>query len=137
MRQVLGWAQEAAGPSYISTEHLLLGLVRQEHGPVAQALTNLGVPPEIIQRRLAGIRGVGTPPSAPHTDTLVLNPPAQRVLQAASEEAKRLQQPAIGPEHLLLALVGQGNSIAIGVLDSLGVAPEQVRAEVLRVLGDS
>ena len=133
-RQVLRWAQEAAGPAFLSSEHLLLGLVRQEQGVVPQALTNLGAPPSAIRARLARIIGQGTAPPVPRTTTPALNPPARRALALAGQEADRLHQRAIGPEHLLLGLVGQGDTIAIGVLASLGVTPAHVRAEILRLL---
>ena len=63
-----------------------------------------------------------------------LTPRAKQVIEFAIDEAQRLDQTSVNPEHILLGIIRQGDGIAIGVLESLGVNLEQVRTETLKVL---
>jgi ATP-dependent Clp protease ATP-binding subunit ClpC len=136
-RKVLTLAQEEAQRfqhNYIGTEHLLLGLVREGEGVAAKVLTNLGVQLSDVRRAVEFIIGRG--------DRIVegeigLTPRAKKVIELAVDEAKLLKHQYIGTEHLLLGLVREGGGIAAGVLESMGVKLEQVRAETLKVLGQS
>ena len=134
-RKVLTLAQEEAQRfqhNYIGTEHLLLGLVREGEGVAAKVLTNLGVQLSDVRRAVEFIIGRG--------DRIVegeigLTPRAKKVIELAVDEAKLLKHQYIGTEHILLGLVREGGGIAAGVLESMGVKLEQVRAETLKVLG--
>ena len=134
-RKVLALAQEEAQRfqhNYIGTEHLLLGLVREGEGVAAKVLTNLGVQLSDVRRAVEFIIGRG--------DRIVegeigLTPRAKKVIELAVDEAKLLKHQYIGTEHILLGLVREGGGIAAGVLESMGVKLEQVRAETLKVLG--
>jgi ATP-dependent Clp protease ATP-binding subunit ClpA len=133
-RKTLQLAQEEAQRlhhSYIGSEHLLLGLIREEHGVAARVLNNLGIELDKARSAVEFILGRG------HSSVLsgfVLTPRAEHIIELAKDEARRLHQPDVGTEHLLLGMVRDGGSIAAGLLESLGVRLETVRAEVLRVV---
>jgi ATP-dependent Clp protease ATP-binding subunit ClpC len=136
-RRVLSLAQEEAqrfNHNYIGTEHLLLGLVREGDGLAAKVLTNLGVELNKVRSAVEFIIGRGDRPT---TGEVGLTPRAKKVIELAVDEARRLNHHYIGTEHLLLGLVREGEGIAAGVLESLGVSLEKVRAETQRILSQS
>src|SRR5947207_3050350 len=136
-RKVLTLANEEAqrfNHNYIGTEHILLGLVREGDGVAARVLNNLGIELQKVRSAVEFIIGRG--------DRMVmgeigLTPRAKRVIELAVDEARRLNHHYIGTEHLLLGLVREGEGIAAGVLESLGVSLEKVRAQVIEVLKSS
>jgi ATP-dependent Clp protease ATP-binding subunit ClpC len=136
-RKVLSLAQEEAqrfNHNYIGTEHLLLGLVREGDGVAAKVLNNLGVELNKVRSAVEFIIGRG--------DRVVLGeigltPRAKKVIELAVDEARRLGHHYIGTEHLLLGLVREGEGIAAGVLESLGVNLEKVRSQTIQVLQQS
>ena len=136
-RKVFSLAQEEAqrfNHNYIGTEHLLLGLVREGDGIAARVLANLGVQLPKVRSAVEFIIGRG--------DGLVvgdpgLTPRAKKVIELAMDEARRLNNHYIGTEHLLLGLVREGEGIAAGVLESLGVSLEKVRQQVMQVVSQS
>src|SRR5258707_7493336 len=136
-RKVLSLAQEEAQRfqhNYIGTEHLLLGLVREGEGVAAKVLSNLGVELNKVRSAVEFIIGRG--------DRIVLgeislSPRAKKVIELAVDEARRLNHHSIGTEHLLLGLVREGEGIAAGVLESLGVNLEKVRTQTIQVLSQS
>jgi ATP-dependent Clp protease ATP-binding subunit ClpC len=136
-RKVLTLAQEEAqrfNHNYIGTEHLLLGLVREGEGVAAKVLANMGVELNKVRSAVEFIIGRG--------DRMVmgeigLTPRAKKVIELAVDEARRLNHQYIGTEHLLLGLVREGEGIAAGVLESLGVSLDRVRAQVIHVLSQS
>src|SRR5262245_40062891 len=133
-RKVLTLAQEEAqrfNHNYIGTEHLLLGLVREGDGVAARVLSNMGVQLPKVRSAVEFIIGRG--------ETMVmgeigLTPRAKKVIELAIDEARRLNHHYIGTEHLLLGLVREGEGIAAGVLASMGVSLDRVRAQVIHVL---
>src|SRR4051795_11222845 len=136
-RKVLQLAQEEAhrfNHNYIGTEHLLLGLVREGDGVAARVLGNMGVQLPKVRSAVEFIIGRGE--QAP-TGEIGLTPRAKKVLELAIDEARRLNHHYIGTEHLLLGLVREGEGIAAGVLESLGVNLEKVRAQVMQVVNQS
>src|SRR5512140_3687314 len=136
-RKVLTLAQEEAqrfNHNYIGTEHLLLGLVREGDGVAAKVLSNLGV--ELNRWRSAVEFSIGRGDRA-SSGEIGLTPRAKKVIELAVDEARRLGHSYIGTEHLLLGLVREGEGIAAGVLESLGVNLERVRAETTRILSQS
>jgi ATP-dependent Clp protease ATP-binding subunit ClpC len=136
-RKVLQLAQEEAhrfNHNYIGTEHLLLGLVREGDGVAARVLGNMGVQLPKVRSAVEFIIGRGE--QAPMGE-IGLTPRAKKVLELAIDEARRLNHHYIGTEHLLLGLVREGEGIAAGVLESLGVNLEKVRAQVMQVVNQS
>ncbi len=133
-KQVLQLATEEArsfNHPYIGTEHILLGLIRESEGIAARVLDDLGV--KLAQARSAVEFIVGVGEGATVNDQ-ELTARAQKVIKYAIEEANRLNHHYIGTEHLLLGLVRNGEGVATGVLDIMGVSLEQVRNQVMRVL---
>jgi ATP-dependent Clp protease ATP-binding subunit ClpC len=134
-RQALTLAQEEAkrlNHNYIGPEHLLLGIVRQEESLAARVLDGLGVSYEQVCRAVTFMVGRGDRPIPP--DQIGLTPRAKRVIELSVDEARRLNHHYIGTEHLLLGLMREGESIAAGVLEKLGVTMPRARSEVVRLL---
>src|SRR5918996_1345672 len=136
-RKVLTLGQDEAqrfNHNYIGTEHLLLGLVREGEGVAARVLENMNVELAKVRTAVEFIIGRG---DRPVVGEVGLTPRAKRVIELAIDEARRLGHNYIGTEHLLLGLVREGEGIAAGVLESLGVNLDKVRHEVIRVLSQS
>jgi len=133
-RRVLTMAQEEArlmNHSYIGTEHILLGLVREEEGVAAKVLVNLGVHLSKVRSAVEFISGRGERSPAAETG---LTPRAKRVIELAIDEARQMGHNYIGTEHLLLGLLREGEGVAAGVLDSLGVTLDKARSETIHIL---
>src|SRR3970040_2901241 len=136
-RRVIILAQEEAkrlNHSAVGTEHILLGIIREGEGVASKVLESLNISPERVRAEIEGAIGRGE--RAPHEE-VAFTPPAKKALELAMEEARRLGHNYIGTEHLLLGLVREGEGIAAGVLESLGVNLDKVRHEVIRVLSQS
>jgi ATP-dependent Clp protease ATP-binding subunit ClpC len=136
-RKVLTLAQDEAqrfNHNYIGTEHLLLGLVREGEGVAARVLENMNVELPKVRTAVEFIIGRG---DRPVVGEVGLTPRAKRVIELAIDEARRLGHNYIGTEHLLLGLVREGEGIAAGVLESLGVTLDKVRHQVIHVLSQS
>src|SRR3954447_10609457 len=136
-RKVLQLAQEEAqrfNHNYIGTEHLLLGLVREGDGVAARVLGNMNVQLPKVRSAVEFIIGRG---EATVIGEIGLTPRAKKVLELAVDEGRRLNHHYIGTEHLLLGLVREGEGIAAGVLESLGVNLEKVRTQVMQVVSQS
>ncbi len=133
-RRVLTIAQEEArnlNHSYIGTEHILLGLVREEEGVAARVLTNLGIGLGKVRSAVEFIIGRGEKQSTGETG---LTPRAKKVIELAIDEARQLGHNYIGTEHLLLGLLREGEGVAYSVLDSFGITLERARAETAHIL---
>ena len=133
-RRVLTLAQEEAqrfNHNYIGTEHILLGLVRETEGVVARVLINLGIDLNKVRAAVEFIIGRG---ENPVEGEIGLTPRAKKVIELAVDEARRMNHSYIGTEHLLVGLLREGEGVASGVLESLGVTLESVRSETHRVL---
>src|SRR5579885_440823 len=136
-RKVLSLAQEEAqrfNHNYIGTEHLLLGLVREGEGVAAKVLGNLGVELNKVRSAVEFIIGRGDRTVA---GDIGLTPRAKKVIELSVDQARRLNHHYIGTEHLLLGLVREGEGIAAGVLESLGVSLDKVRSQVSYVLNQA
>jgi hypothetical protein len=136
-RKVLTLAQDEArrfNHNYIGTEHLLLGLVREGEGVAARAFENMNVDLAKVRAAVEFIIGRG---DRPITGEVGLTPRAKRIIELAIDEARRLGHNYIGTEHLLLGIIREGEGIAAGVLESLGVNLDKARHEVIRVLSQS
>jgi ATP-dependent Clp protease ATP-binding subunit ClpC len=136
-KKVLALAQEEAERShhsYIGTEHVLLGLLREGDGIAAKVLSNLGVEIEKVRQTVESLLG--------RTEQIIVQQiiPTSRVkkvLEISFEEARRMGHNYVGSEHLLLGLLTEGEGIAAHVLVDLGATLDKVRAEIERVLHDS
>jgi uncharacterized damage-inducible protein DinB len=132
--KVLQLAQEEAqrfNHSYIGTEHILLGLVREGDGVAASVLKNMGI--KLLKVRSA-VESIIERGDRRVTGEIGLTPRAKRVIELAVDEARRLNHHYIGTEHLLLGLVREGEGIAAGVLESLGISLERTREQVIDIL---
>ncbi len=132
-RKVVFYAQEEAGrlgENYVSTEHLLLGLVRENDSVAARILDRIGVSlgriRSEIERQVA--RGDGR-----LGQDMQLTPRAKRVIDLAYDEARQLNNNYIGTEHLLLGLIREGEGLAGRVLSKLGVDLDRTRREVMHL----
>jgi ATP-dependent Clp protease ATP-binding subunit ClpC len=135
-RRVLSLAHQEAErmrQNYIGTEHLLLGLIREDGGVAGRVLRELGLEAERVQEIVERLTGTGSSQGG----KLDLSPGTQQVLEYAVDEARRLGHHYIGTEHLLLGLVRYGEGVANDVLRKLGVTPEQIRRQTRRVLQES
>src|SRR5687767_3108124 len=135
-KRVLALAQDEAirfNHNYIGTEHVLLGLVREGEGVGAQVLAELKVELAKVRTAVEFIIGRGDSTTSP--SEITLSPRTKKVIELAIDEARILGHSHIGSEHLLLGLVREGEGIASGVLESLGVSLRRVRQKTLEVLG--
>lgn len=135
-RRVLSLAHEEAERmhhNYIGTEHLLLGLIREEGGVAGRVLRELGLEPPRLKEMVERLTGIGRHSAG----RIELAPGTEAVLQLAVEEARRMGHHYIGTEHLLLGLVRQGEGIGLDVLRRLGITPEQIRRQTRRILQES
>lgn len=133
-RRVLSLAQDEAERmhhTYIDTEHLLIGLMREGEGIAADALRGLGL--ELPKVAAAVERLNPTLPSKAKSQ-IELASGTKKVLEYAVHEARRMGHEAIGTEHLLLGLVRQTTGNAVQALKQLGVSSEQVRREIRRIV---
>ena len=136
-RRVLSLAQEEAqrfNHNYIGTEHILLGLVRETEGVAARVLSSLTVDLSKVRSAVEFIIGRG---EKPPQGEIGLTPRAKKVVELAVDEARRMNHTYIGTEHLLIGLLREGEGVAAGVLESLGVSLDKVRTETHRILSHS
>ena len=136
-RRVLSLAQEEAqrfNHNYIGTEHILLGLVRETDGVAAKVLSNLNVELGKVRSAVEFIIGRGERQSS---GEIGLTPRAKKVIELAVDEARRLSHHYIGTEHLLIGLMREGEGVAAGVLESLGVNLDKIRGETSRILSQT
>ncbi|MGH2490556.1 MAG: Clp protease N-terminal domain-containing protein, partial [Candidatus Limnocylindria bacterium] len=135
-KRVLAFAQDEAmrlKHNYIGTEHLLVGLLRDEENVATRVLESLGVDLSKARTAVEFIIGVGAEPRA--LSDITLSPRTKKVIELAIDEARLLGQGQVGPEHILLGLVREGQGIASGVIESLGVTLSKVRQQLLAALG--
>jgi len=135
-RRVLSLAHQEAERmrhSYIGTEHLLLGLIREEGGVAGRVLRELGLEADRVQEIIERLTG----PGQYRGGKLDLSPGTQQVLEFAVDEARRMGHHYIGTEHLLLGMVRLNEGVAMDVLRKLGVSAEQIRRQTRRVLQES
>ncbi len=136
-RRVLSLAQEEAqrlNHSYIGTEHILLGLVKEEEGVAARVLVAMNVSLPKMKQAVEYVIGPGEKTGAAGTG---LTTRAKRVIELAIDEARQMGHNYIGTEHLLLGLLRENDGVAAGVLDSFSINLERARAEITRFLSQS
>ncbi len=133
-RRAVIYAQEEAkmlNQNYVGTEHLLLGLIREEEGIAAKVLENLGINLEDVRLQVEEIIGKGDSPPSGH---IPFTPRAKKVLELSLREALQLGHNYIGTEHILLGLLREGEGVASRVLTNLGADLEKVRNQVINLL---
>jgi len=132
-RRVVVHAQEEArdlNHSYIGTEHLLLGLMREPEGTAARALRDLDISQAGALTRVVEIIGRGSEAPSGH---IPFTPRAKKVLELSLREALQLSHNYIGTEHILLGLIREGQGVAAKVLASLGGDLGRVRDKVIEL----
>ncbi len=137
-KRVLALAQDEAirhNHNYIGTEHLLAALIRDTDSIAARALTSLGIELTKVRTALDFIVGRGDQTTSP--SEITLSPRTKKVIEFAIDEARKFGHSHAGPEHILLGLVREGEGIASGILESLGVSMARARAKVLELLKES
>src|SRR5215471_13628428 len=135
-RKVMALANQEAqrfNHEYIGTEHILLGLVKEGSGVGANVLKNLDV--DLRKVRLEVEKLVKAGPEMVTMGKLPQTPRAKKVIEYAIEEARNLNHNYVGTEHLLLGLLREHDGVAAQVLMNLGLKLEEVREEVLNLLG--
>jgi len=133
-RRVVVLAQEEArmlNHNYIGTEHILLGLVREQDGVAAKALNSLNIKLDAVRREVEEIIGQG---QAAPTGHIPFTPRAKKVLELSLREALQLGHNYIGTEHILLGLIREGEGVASQVLQKLGADLNRVRQTVIQLL---
>jgi len=135
-QMVLRHAHEEAaafGQNTVDTEHLLLGLLKEEKGIGARALISLGVDIENVQKEIIQLTGKSEP-IVPGNE-IHIGPRAKRVIEIASEEARNLGVKYVGTEHLLLGLIKEAEGVAAKALAKLNVNDERLRMQVMKLMG--
>ena len=133
-RQVVVLAQEEARTlkhNYIGTEHILLGILREEEGLGARVLESLGVTLDRVREQVVQIVGAGDETTA---GQIPFTPRAKKVLELSLREALSLGHNHIGPEHILLGLVRENEGVATRILLTFDADAETIRTEVIRQL---
>lgn len=137
-RKVLVLAQDEARAlhqPYVGTEHLLLGLIKEEDGLAAQALNRLGVEYNAVVQAIRQV--VTIDEDSDVSGHLSFTPRVKRVLENSLREAMQMGQSYISTEHLLLGIVREGDGTALEVLNRLGVSGDNVRAALNDLVGQS
>jgi Clp amino terminal domain, pathogenicity island component/UvrB/uvrC motif len=132
-RQVVVLAQEEARGlthNYIGTEHILLGLLREERGLAARVLGSFDVTLERVRAQVVRIVGFGEEATE---GQIPFTPRARKVLELALRESLSLGQMQVDTEHLLLGLAREGDGVAARILRDFDADPEKIRTEVMRV----
>ena len=119
---------------YIGTEHLLIGLIKEEEGIASQVLRELGITADKVIEEVEHLVGREEYQKA---NEITFTPRSKKVLELASQEASQLKHNYIGTEHILLGLIKEGSGMAIKILTNLGINPENVYSEVMRALMES
>jgi ATP-dependent Clp protease ATP-binding subunit ClpA len=117
--------------NYIGTEHILLGLLREQEGVAARVLRSLEITLEEVRAQVARIIGQGEEVTA---GQIPFTPRAKKVLELALREALSLGHNYIGTEHILLGLVRENEGVAARILLDFDTDAEKIRAEILRVI---
>lgn len=127
-------AQEEAinlNHDYIGTEHILIGLIKEEEGVASQVLRQLGVNVDKVVEEVERLVGKG---EYQQVGEIAFTPRAKKILELASQEASQLKNNYIGTEHILLGLIKEGSGVAVRILADLGINLDNVYSEIMKVL---
>jgi ATP-dependent Clp protease ATP-binding subunit ClpA len=133
-RRVVVLAQDEArrlDHTWIGTEHILLGLIREGEGVAAKALESLGISLDAVRRQVEEIIGQGQETPSGH---IPFTPRTKKVLELALRESRQFGHDYIGTEHILLGLIREGDGVAAQVLVMLGADQNRVRQQVIQLL---
>jgi len=133
-QKALIYAQEEAralGHNYVGTEHMLLGLLREEDGIAAKVLKNMGADIDSVREEVVNLVGKG---NFNFNEGFGYTPRTKRVMELSFYEARNLGHNYIGTEHLLLGLLREGEGVAARVLMDLGIDLQRARDEVIKML---
>ncbi|MEK4387844.1 ATP-dependent Clp protease ATP-binding subunit [Solibacillus sp. FSL W7-1464] len=136
-QKVLQLAQEEAirlKHKEIGTEHILLGLIREGGGIAAKALEAINISPQMIETGIEELVGKGTEDVGP---IVHYTPRAKKVIELSLDESRKLGHAYVGTEHILLALIREGEGVAARVLANTGVSINKARQQVLLLLGNN
>jgi ATP-dependent Clp protease ATP-binding subunit ClpA len=143
-KKVVEYAMEEArnlNHNYVGTEHILLGLLREEEGVAAQVLMNLGLKLGEVRKEVLDLLGTGTDDNGQEVSQPArgdlherFTDRARRVMQLANQEAQRFNHEYVGTEHQLLGLIKEGSGVAANVLKNLGVDLRKIRVEVEKLV---
>ena len=134
-QKALTLAQEAAGSfghSYIGSEHLLLGLLREGGGPAAKALAAAGVTEDALVKQIEDLSGRGAPDSAAPQG---MTPRTKRIIELSLQSAGQMGTNYVGTEHLLLGILREGQNVALTALANLTVTPQTLAEKLSETLG--
>ena len=134
-QNVLNLSLESAaemGHTYIGSEHLLLGLLKEESGIAAHCLSERGADRDAVYHAISVLAGIGNPTSLSAAD---MTPRTRSIIEASLYEAQKLGQSNIGTEHLLLALLAERDCVAVRVLENLGVSIHDLKNDVQQYVG--
>ncbi len=124
---------ESLGHTYIGSEHMILGLLKEGSGVAAEVLTKLGVHADTMESTIRQKVGSGSQTRLTIDD---FTPRSKRILQIAVMEASRLGHNYVGTEHLLIAILEEGDSYGVRFLSMLGVKPTNIFEEIRSSLGN-
>ncbi|MEG1877380.1 MAG: ATP-dependent Clp protease ATP-binding subunit [Lachnospiraceae bacterium] len=127
-------AAKTLGQNYIGTEHILLGLVREKTGVAAKALLDNGVEEHQMMEMIRDLISPGNLVALDERDGY--SPRAQRVLEESHRQAIRFHSEQTGTEHILLALIQEGENVAVRLLNTLGISAQKVYVDVLVAIGE-
>src|SRR5690606_2371813 len=136
-QKVLQLAQEEAirlKHKEIGTEHILLGLIREGGGIAAKDLEAINISTQMIETGIEELVGKGTEDVGPNVH---YTPRAKKVIELSLDESRKLGHSYVGTEHLLLALIREGEGVAARVLANAGVSLNKARQQVLQLLGSN
>ena len=118
--------------SFVGTEHILYGLVKEVEGLASKILSSQGLKPEYVEDEILRIDGVmNTLESDPE-----FTPRAKRIIENSAKEAMRMGQNYVGTEHILLALMREIDSVAVRILIDTNIDPQRIFADLLRLLSE-
>ena len=133
LNRALAFAREL-GHTYIGSEHLLLGLINESDSVAAELLIKHGADAEKIKEALISLTGTG---QATRVSPADMTPRTRKIIEASSYEALKSGGSFIGTEHILMALTGERDSVAVKLLETLGVSVTDLRADITAFLSSS
>ncbi|HAA42599.1 MAG TPA: ATP-dependent Clp protease ATP-binding subunit ClpC [Ruminiclostridium sp.] len=134
--KAMKYSQEIAaelGHSYVGTEHLLYGLIKEGSGIAARVLQNQGMTEDKVLKQIEELIGRG---EKMNEQPLGLTPRTKRVLELSFREARKIGHNFIGTEHLLLGILKEGESVAVRIMMDLGIDPQKLFHEMLKMLNE-
>lgn len=118
------------GHNYIGSEHLLLGLIREGSGVAAQVLEKNGISADSVRSKISEYIGIRSP--LPQNTELPLTPRSKRILEISAMEAQRLNHKYIGTEHILMAIIRDGDGVAAKIIEAAGINLQSFYTDTVR-----